>query len=137
MRCSESSAPVGGSELEAVRQRIERWRQTHKLRTRIPDDLWASAVDLAKVYGLKGTAQTLRLDTYSLKKRIKAIGHSESPLAQGKSAFVELIASRPGALAECTVELEQAGGAKMRIQLKSGATPDLGALTRAFLGAKA
>ncbi len=137
MRCSEPSVPMGGSELEAVRQRIERWRQTHKLRTRIPEDLWASAVELAKVYGLKGTARTLRLDNYSLKKRIEATGHSESPLPQGKSAFVELIAARPGAFAECTVELEQAGGAKMRIQLKSGATPDLGALTRAFLGANA
>jgi hypothetical protein len=136
MKCSEPFAPVRGSELEAVRQRIERWRQTHKLRTRIPEDLWASAVELAKVYGLKGTARTLRLDNYSLKKRIKATGYNESPLAQGKPAFVELIAARPGAFAECTVELERAGGAKMRIQL-SGATPDLGALTRAFLGANA
>jgi len=135
MRCSESSAPIGGSELEAVRQRIERWRQTHKLRTRISEDLWTSAVELANVYGLKGTARTLRLDTYSLKERIKAT--SESPLPQRQSAFVELIAARPGAFAECTVELEQAGGATMRIQLKSGATPDLGALTRAFLGANA
>ncbi|MGH8532421.1 MAG: hypothetical protein ACREV1_06725 [Gammaproteobacteria bacterium] len=137
MRCSEPSAPVGGSELEAVRQRIERWRQTHKLRTRIPDDLWASAVELANVYGLNGTARTLRLDTYSLKKRIEATERSELLPAQGKPAFVELIASRPGALTECTVDLDQAGGAKMRIQLKSVATPDLGALTRAFLGANA
>ena len=99
-------------------------------------DIWASAVELAKGYGLKGTARPLRLDPYSLKKQIEATGHSESPLRQGKSAFVELIAARSGAFAECTVELEQVGGTKLRIQL-SGATPDLGALSRAFLGANA
>ena len=30
--------------LESVRRRIERWRQTRKVRSPIPDALWAAAV---------------------------------------------------------------------------------------------
>jgi hypothetical protein len=38
--------------LEKLRQRFERWRGTHKPRSRIPDGLWASAVKMAGTFGL-------------------------------------------------------------------------------------
>ena len=37
------------------------------------------------------------------------------------------------ALSECQVEFESTTGAKMRIQVKGTATPDLAALSRLFL----
>ena len=50
--------------------------------------------------------------------------------------FVELALRRHGLPAvghcECTLELENAGGAKMRVHLKGIATPDLAALSRSF-----
>ena len=51
--------------------------------------------------------------------------------------FVELAASQfqqatPGGLCRCTLELENAGGAKMRIQLRSVAMSDVAAITQRF-----
>ena len=56
--------------LEGVRRRFEQWRIVQKARARIPDSLWASAVKLAHVYGITRTAKALRVDYYSLKKRL-------------------------------------------------------------------
>jgi hypothetical protein len=58
--------------LGAVRRRFERWRHTRKRRLPIPGPLWAAAVKLVDRYGLCRTARTLRLDYYSLKKRVAA-----------------------------------------------------------------
>jgi hypothetical protein len=64
------------AKLEPVRQRLERWRRTHKFRSRIPEDIWAKAVMFAQEYGVGKTARMLRLDYYALKKRI-GIGNDE------------------------------------------------------------
>jgi hypothetical protein len=53
------------------------------------------------------------------------------------SPFVELVASQlqqasPGGLCRCTLELENADGAKMRIQLRSVAMLDVAAITQGF-----
>ena len=60
--------------LERLRRRFERWRGTHKARSRIPDPLWAAAVKMADTYGLYRTAKVLRLDYYALKKRVEQDG---------------------------------------------------------------
>ena len=57
--------------LEGLRQRFERWRGTRKVRSRIPEPLWASAVKLATRYGIHRTAKALRVDYYALKKRVE------------------------------------------------------------------
>lgn len=48
------------------------------------------------------------------------------------SSFVELVAPTPTGLCHCTLELENAGGAKMRIQLHSVAMPDVAAISQSF-----
>jgi hypothetical protein len=55
-----------------VRQCLKRWRQTRQSRTRIPDEVWVSAVELARVYGVSRTARALRLGYYALKQRVEA-----------------------------------------------------------------
>jgi hypothetical protein len=40
--------------LEELRRRFERWRGTHRARSRIPEPLWDSAVKMAGTYGLSG-----------------------------------------------------------------------------------
>ena len=119
--------------LERLRRRFERWRGTHKARSRIPEPLWASAVKMAGTYGLNRTAKTLRLDYYALKKRVKQEGvASADPPEKGAATFLELTPPPFAGACECTLELENAGGAKMRVQLKSTAMPDLAALSRSF-----
>jgi hypothetical protein len=58
--------------LAAIRRGFDRWRRTRQGRSRIPEELWALAVEAAGQYGLNSTAQALRLDYYSLKKHIEA-----------------------------------------------------------------
>ena len=108
------------------RDRFEAWRGARKTRTRIPDDLWKLAVKLAVAHGLNRTASVLKLDYYSLKKRVEAKNASEIP------AFVELSPPPMAAAGECVVEFEDGAGASMRISLRSCDVPDLVALGRSF-----
>jgi hypothetical protein len=134
--------------LEELRRRFERWRRTHKARSRISEPLWVAAVKLAGRYGLHRTAQVLRVDYYSLKKRIEreavpagarrhtASNASKAPAKGAGAAFVELPAAAWAGAGECTLELEDADGAKMRVHLKGFAAPDLAALSRSFWQSK-
>jgi hypothetical protein len=46
--------------------------------------------------------------------------------------FIELLAPAPAGLCHCTLELENTAGAKMRIELRSAAMPDLAAISQTF-----
>ena len=120
--------------LEAVRRRIEHWRLARKARSRIPDSLWASAVKMARTYGIHRAARALRLDYYALKKRVgpEAAAAPVRPEGSGVATFLELAAPMQTGSGECTLELEDAGGAKMRVHLKGFEAPDLAALSRSF-----
>ena len=122
--------------LAGVRRRFEHWRQTRKVRTRIPESLWDSAVKVAAVYGINRTAEAIRVDYYSLKKRVEknAALLPDVPEDAGNATFVELPAPVLAGAGECILELEDAGGAKMRVHLKGVEAPDLAALSRSFWG---
>ncbi len=123
--------------LEAVRRRFEEWRRTRTGRSRIPDALWTAAVQAAGQYGLHRTIQALRLDYYALKKRVADAASDREPDREAVASFIELPASVSGGASECIVELEDPGGAKMRLHLKGGAVPDVTALARSFWGVEA
>ena len=128
--------------LEGLRRRLERWRRTRKVRSRIPEPLWASAVKLAGKYGIHRTAKALRLDYYALKKRVEqkaaVVGAKQEPAATASNTpaagatFLELPAAAWAGSGECTLELEDADGAKLRVHLKGFESPDLAALSRSF-----
>ena len=121
--------------LEGLRRRFEDWRRTRKVRTRIPDPLWASAVKLAARYGVHRTAKVLRVDYYALKKRVEgapAVTASNRPAGATGATFVELSAPAWPESGECMLELEDASGAKLRVHLKGFEAPDLAALSRSF-----
>lgn len=105
------------------------------MRSRIPESLWAAAVKLAGRYGIHRTAKALRVDYYSLKKRVEgtpAATASNVPAAAAGATFLEFPAAAWAGSGECTLELEDANGAKMRVHLKGFAAPDLAALGRSF-----
>ena len=114
-----ASIPAAVENLEQVDQRFKRWRSTRTRGTPIPEALWASAVGLARAQGLNRTARALRLDYYDLKKRLKCAA-GPACARQAQPTFVELLTPRAGGSCECLVELENARGAKMRIELKGG-----------------
>ena len=127
--------------LENLRQRFERWRRTRKVRSRIPEPLWAAAVKSAAKHGIHRTAKALRVDYYVLKKRVEQkaaiAGTQQEPAATASKAateatFLELPAAAWAGSGECTLDLEDAGGAKLRVHLKGFEAPDLAALSRSF-----
>ena len=119
--------------LVGLRQRFERWRRTRKVRSRIPEPLWAAAVKLAARYGIHQTAKALRVDYYALKKRVDgARAVTASKLPEAGARFLELPAAAWAGSGECSLELEDADGAKLRVHLKGFEAPDLAALSRSF-----
>ena len=110
-------------------RKFEQWRQRRRPRARIPEELWREAAELASAYGIHRTAKALRLDYYSLKKRVAAVARS----GQGAAEFVEIL---PGGMPiprpECRIEVEDGSGVKMRIHLQGGDLPDVAALIGVF-----
>ena len=76
----------------------------------------------------------LGLDFYALKKRVEAKPPESASARKSAStpAFVELASPSLAAPGECIVEFEDAAGARMRVHLKGGDSPDLLALSRSF-----
>jgi len=112
-------------DLARARDQLTAWRRTKKPRSRIPQRLWELAVKLAAKHGLHRTAQALKLDYYSLKKRVEAV---EPGLDEGGPAFIEL----PSALAavqECVIELED-GAVSLRVSLKGYDAADIATVGR-------
>ena len=119
--------------LRRASDQFERWRDAHELGTRIPEKLWRLATQMAVTYGVSRTANALKLDYYSLKKRLPD-GASTMGLPARSSqatAFLELPASAFVASGECIIDLEHSSGAKLRIHYK-GVAPDWDNLRRAF-----
>ena len=110
------------------RDRFDAWRQVRKVRTRIPEPLWNLAVKLAVAHGLNRTASVLKLDYYSLKKRVEVRSVAAT---SATPAFVEFSPPRV-TTAEYVVEFEDGAGARMRIHLRGCDVPDLVALGRSF-----
>ena len=121
--------------LEGLRRRFEHWRRTRKVRGRIPEPLWESAVKLAGSHGIHRTARALRVDYYALKKRVEGeTAATASSVRDGTdgATFLELPVAPWVGSEEYTLELEDAGGAKLRVHLKGFEAPDLVALSRSF-----
>ena len=120
--------------LEGVRRRFERWRRTRKIPSRIPEPLWAAAVKMAGTCGISHTAKTLRVNYNALKKRVErqAAAAPRGPEESAVATFLELAPPTRVGSCQCTLELEDASGAKMRVHLQGAETPDLAALSRSF-----
>ena len=86
--------------------------------------------------GLSLTARVLRLDYQGLKVRLEASrsgGGDEASGGRHQLSFVEIppLTAAPTS-PECLIEIENASGAKMRIQVKGMSDLDLSDLTRSF-----
>jgi hypothetical protein len=127
MLMSERPTVTVPAEIEEAQLQFENWRRERKRADRIPENLWAVAVELAKRHGVWPTARALHLDHSRLKRRVRNGEEEET-----SGAFVEVI-SEGARLVTCTVEMEDGRGARMRIELK-GAAADVTALSRTFWG---
>jgi hypothetical protein len=129
--------------LEALRRRVEHWRAHREGgRSRVPEDLWDAAVEVARVEGVHATSKALRFNYYGIKDRlIQADSTALTPRRPDRDAtFVEVqmpslpsLAPRESAGDDRTVvELVGTGGARMRIDIIGTSRVDVVGLARAF-----
>jgi hypothetical protein len=132
-------------DVEQVRRRWAEWRNTHAVRSRLPEELWAAAVELVQRDGIDATARALDVDKPSLRKWAGRLNPARPQPTRRKSqpkeranalpAFVELLASGSGTGTSCMVEVESPRGAKLRLELKGMQASELAELIRAFAAA--
>jgi hypothetical protein len=130
---NRESKPIPEAIAQLQRQ-LEQFRSAHRLRTKLPEAIWLSAVELARQHGVNSVAYPLRLDYAGLKRRLG--GTFGIRRRKSKPAFVELVAAAPSQPEECVIELESSGGSKMRIQWKTAGAPDWTSLLRAWRDAE-
>jgi hypothetical protein len=135
-------AAVYRDDVERVRRRWAEWRSTHAVRSRLPEELWSAAVELARRDGIDATARALDVDKPSLRKWAGRLNPAPRQPTRRKSlskqranalpAFVELLASGSGTGTSCLVEVESQRGAKLRLELKGIQPSELAELIRVF-----
>jgi hypothetical protein len=136
MKVARKSAQAGdtGENFEQVKHRFALWRASRKRGERISNELWGMAASLAERHGPQRVAQELRVNIDLLTKRLGR-NIKPAPADKAQPRFVEMFAPPVISAAqacECVVEMENARGAKMRIEFKGGNTDDLTHLSNAF-----
>src|SRR5437660_9600162 len=69
-------------DVEQARRRFAEFRQAHAVRSRLPEELWATAAKLARRDGITATARVLGVDRPSLQKwtdRLEPRASTKSP----------------------------------------------------------
>lgn len=126
--------------LTQMKERFAAWRAVRRLGMRIPPELWNAAVEMVAVHGAYRVARALNLD-YDLLKQRAAVAGRKVTASELAPRFVELFAAAdampaPSAWApQCVVELANARGGRMRVELSGQGLVGLSALCSAFLGA--
>ncbi len=118
------------SQVEKARRKFVAWRGNRKARSRIPEELWTSAVVAARDVGINQACKALRLDYYALKRRV--VASSKSPSVEASSRFVELGVAP--LFTEWAIEMDNGNGGRMRVAARSVSGPDVVALSRTFFG---
>ena len=132
-----------GPSLEVTAQRLARWREVRRRGERIPPALWAAAVELAEAYGARRVADVLHLDPERLGRRMQREADA-APVSVGEAEaqFVEMLvpamtgrATTATDVRQCVIELHNAHGAMMRVELAGAGLTALTDLCKAFCGA--
>ena len=130
-------------QLKALRDRVEHWRKHRDGgRSMVPEDLWNSAVEVARVAGIHATSKALRFNYYSLKDRL-VLADSAAPNQKKTdrgATFVEvqmplLPSPTPRGSAaggQTIVELVGTGGVRMRVDITGTSNVDVVGLAQAF-----
>jgi hypothetical protein len=115
-------------ELMAVQRRVEAWRRRGGGRgSRIPEELWNEAVEVAQVAGLHATARALGFNYERLKERA---GQSAGKQSGNASQFVEFQVPQLNGGANLVVDLLGREGEQVRIELSGLSGMDVVALAQ-------
>jgi hypothetical protein len=127
--------PTPWPTISQVKEQFKIWRKTRKNPRPIPEKLWAAAVSLTTQLSISQISKELVLDYSTLKKRA-AIKNKDSPASMNPPGFIEVNLEPPAAVSECRVEMQDIGGAKMRMHFRGKTDFDLLELAKAFWSKK-
>lgn len=118
------------ADLDEVRRDFERWRQSRRFGARIPEELWQAAAEVGREIGVSKASRELCLDYYKLRRRAESTPEqrpdAESPQER---KFLEIpLCAGP----ECILEVEDARGVRLRVELKGAMPGHLETLARTF-----
>jgi hypothetical protein len=124
---ADSSSSVLPASLAQAQQQFEQWRGEQPKRSRLPEELWSLAVDVACRCGVGRTAKALRLDHNKLKAKCR----TSQSLASESMAFLELRPQRGPV--ECTIDYQRSSDIQtIRVILSGPDWPDLNGLFQGF-----
>lgn len=119
-------------------KQIESWRQTREKRTRMPEELWTEAVEVARMHGIWKVSNATRVSYESLKVRVERV-EPPAPAAAVDAAASGFVSVAPGPQIFGTpepmtteVELVAVDGARLVVRVEGGEGLDVAGLARAF-----
>jgi len=118
--------------IQAIRGRVDAWRRRRRSGQRMPEALWAEAVDVAGEVGVYASARGIGIDYGSLKSRLRAreaqsIGGGEGAIQGG---FVDAGSVAELATGLTTVEAVLPSGERVVVRGSTGAEAVATALLR-------
>lgn len=110
--------------LETLARRIDQWRrESGRKGARIPEEIWSSAVEIARERGLHATARALNFNYRNLKDRVQS-AECKNDDVKGRHAFVELTSALPlEGQGKIVIELFAKSGHQMRIEVAGNLDP--------------
>ncbi len=120
-------------------KQIESWRQTRTKRTRMPEELWSEAVEVARKHGIWKVSNAVRCSYESLKVRVERIERpSPAPAVDAAvgTGFVSVspppqIFGPPEPMAT-EVEFVAVDGARLVVRVEGREGLDVAGLAREF-----
>jgi hypothetical protein len=145
---TRSTLDSGYQDLEELRVRLAEFRSAHQPRTRLPEELWRAAAEIAAQRGMKITARLLHLDRNSLTKWMdKEAGETQRPAepkrakrkyTRTRAAVMETpanVSGTAGSLSGQCCQLHRgSSGGKLRMELKGLGASEIAQLLHTFAG---
>ena len=118
--------------VKQTKTQIDGWRSKRMRCSPMPEGLWREATALAREVGVHRIKCALGLNYETLKKRVQRTGDQGSPKAEAP-AFVEWSGAQLlGPTRGAVVEVHDAFGGRLTVQLGAGSDLDVAGLVEAF-----
>jgi hypothetical protein len=134
-------------QVRAARNRFESWRKSKQGRERIPEPLWAQAVNLCGRHSAHRVARWLRLNSTALRRRLNGNRQQERPEGKAvqQASFLRVLAAEravlhserrapafvewaPASTAEYILEIEGRHGPNLRIRTRGAPVAEVAQL---------
>jgi len=113
---------------------FRKWRKKRRRGERIPEELWALAVELAVEYGVARTSTALSLSYYALKDRLEERKASDTKPTGASATFVEVPMPASPEPNACTIELRDSAGTQLTLRFENVNAIDVAAMGRSLWG---